>query len=134
MGSLFVSAGPNKGELHRISGAESLVGRDPSCSFQLTDILVSRQHFRVTIDQANPSTSAVIIDLGSVNGTLLNGQRLTVPTRLNDGDTIVIGKTTLHFAARQLSANPKLDMQHIPRQSEKYRQTIAEQPNDLPPQ
>ena len=134
MGSLFVTAGPNKGELHRISGPEALVGRDPSCSFQLTDTLVSRQHFRITIDQSNPSNSAVIIDMGSVNGTLLNGQRLTAPTRLNDGDTISLGKTTLHFAARQLTSNPKLDMQHIPRQSEKYRQTMAEQPRDLPPQ
>ena len=126
MGSLFVTAGPNKGELFPLAAPDAVIGRDPGCSFQLTDSRVSRQHFRIVTDPQSPiSPGPVIIDLGSVNGTLLNGARLAAPTPLKDGDTIALGNSTLRFASRQLAASPEFfSMQHIPKPSESYKQTL----------
>ena len=130
MGSLFVTAGPDKGELFSIAAAEVTVGRDPGCSFQLTDGMVSRQHFRITSDEA--AGLCVITDLGSANGTIVNGQKLGGPHALKDGDTIGLGGTTLRFAARNISRNPGVDrMQHIVKQSERQKGTITDPP--LPP-
>ncbi len=126
MGSLFVTAGPNKGELFPIAIARATVGRDPSCSFQLTDGQISRQHFQLLSEPGSPQAPCTIVDLGSANGTLVNGQRLTGPRPLLDGDTIAIGTTVLRFASRNLSASPGMDnMRHIPRQSEQFRQTVT---------
>ncbi len=131
MGSLFVTNGPNKGQLFRMSAADTLVGRDPVCQFQLTDNLISRQHFRLQFDESQPDSGVTIVDLGSVNGTSVNGTKITAPTKLKDGDDVVIGSTTLHFSARNVKANPAFDNQ-IHRQSEKYMQTGKLNINDLP--
>ncbi len=128
MGSLFVTIGPNKGQLFRLSVAETVVGRDPQCQFQLTDALVSRHHFRLAFDECSADSGVTVSDLESVNGTFVNGVRLTASTKLNDGDDIRIGDTVLHFAARKLVANPALENQ-IHRQSEKYAQTLSLKPD-----
>jgi pSer/pThr/pTyr-binding forkhead associated (FHA) protein len=52
---------------------------------------VSRRHARVSVG----GTDAVIEDLGSRNGTFVNGQRVDVPIKLHDGDVIGIGPVTI---------------------------------------
>jgi pSer/pThr/pTyr-binding forkhead associated (FHA) protein len=136
MGSLFVMSGPDKGELFRIDGGEIIVGRDPECSFQLTDAGVSRRHFRIAPDPSAPAdaTRPLLIDLGSANGTLLNGVKVMSPTPLSDNDVITVGGTSLRFAARALSEAAPFAMQHIPRPSERHRKTLTpNQPLPKPP-
>ena len=54
---------------------------------------MSRHHSRITI----AADGATLEDLGSKNGTTLNGHRVKAPTRLTDGALIVLGTTVLKF-------------------------------------
>ena len=70
----------------------SLVGRDPSaCRITIFDTLISRRHARVQCD----GEQATVEDLGSRNGTRLNGVIISGPHALRDGDRIGIGSYEL---------------------------------------
>lgn len=70
------------------------IGRMADCGVQLNDPNVSRHHAEV-----RPSGEGfTIADLGSTNGTKVNGVRVS-ERALRDGDEILIGATTLHFDA-----------------------------------
>ena len=71
------------------------VGRQSDCTIPLNDQNVSRRHAQIT-----PGRGAyVIADLGSTNGTMLNGTRITGEQRLNDGDILSFGSTYVRFEA-----------------------------------
>jgi pSer/pThr/pTyr-binding forkhead associated (FHA) protein len=63
------------------------IGRDPGASLWIDSSLVSRRHARIVVLDGH----VTIEDLGSRNGTLLNGDRLTAASSLNDGDEIELG-------------------------------------------
>lgn len=71
------------------------IGRHPECDVVLNDQEVSRQHAEVRREDAE----FVIIDLGSLNGTKVNGAGVKSPRPLHDGDTITIGAHTMRFEA-----------------------------------
>jgi len=60
---------------------------------QLQDVMVSRRHMKITQDGGQ----YVIEDLGSTNGTFVNGQRISRPVLLQHGDFIRIGETIFAF-------------------------------------
>jgi DNA-binding winged helix-turn-helix (wHTH) protein len=93
--SFFLVWGPR--ELLLADG-ENLVGRALDASARVESATVSRWHARVVLAAAG----ATIEDLGSKNGTFLNGRRLTGPTPLAERDTIGLGELCLVF--RVLSA------------------------------
>lgn len=66
------------------------LGRSSSCDIPINDTECSRRHAFI-----NPQAGREIwiVDLGSTNGTYLNGRRLARPTQLSDGDRIAIGKS-----------------------------------------
>ena len=66
---------------------EHLIGRDPDTAACIKDPSVSRQHARLRI----VGSEATLQDLGSKNGTLVNGQPITSAVRVADGDEIVVG-------------------------------------------
>jgi DNA-binding SARP family transcriptional activator len=68
-----------------------LIGRSPDCQIVVDDRQASRHHARISCTEQG----YLLEDLGSKNGTYLNGQRLTTPALLVDGDEIGIA-----FAAR----------------------------------
>jgi len=68
------------------------IGRLPDCTVRLTDAQASRHHAEVSVHQGGFR----IVDLGSTNGTLVNGTRITEQV-LHDGDEIRVGATTLRF-------------------------------------
>jgi hypothetical protein len=72
-----------------------LVGRAPGCSFVLTDLTVSRFHAEICAD----ASGWTINDLGSMNGTRVNGWRLTGPGRVRPGDQVGFGNTVFIVAA-----------------------------------
>ncbi len=72
---------------------ELSIGRAEDNDLRLADPKASRHHARVRRE----GTAFVLTDLGSANGTLLNGVRLTTPRPLQHGDRIVIGDTELIF-------------------------------------
>lgn len=66
---------------------EHLIGRDPDTAACIKDPSVSRQHARLRI----AGDDATLQDLGSKNGTLVNGQPITSPSPVSDGDEITFG-------------------------------------------
>jgi pSer/pThr/pTyr-binding forkhead associated (FHA) protein len=78
------------------------IGRGRGCEIQLPDISVSREHARIIHDQ----NGFVVEDLGSTNGTFVNGESVSRQT-LNSGDKIRVGRLHLEFQIREDGALPK---------------------------
>ena len=74
------------------------LGRARECEIQIIDPSVSRAHARVRVS----GTSVTIEDLGSANGTFLNGQRLTpyLPHPLHDNDELQLGRVRIQVSVR----------------------------------
>jgi pSer/pThr/pTyr-binding forkhead associated (FHA) protein len=85
---LIAQTGPLEGQRWLISN-RIIIGRDPSCNIIISDRQVSRQHVRIS-----PTSSGILLeDLGSKNGTHLNGVSLQKSTILQDADNIQIAFT-----------------------------------------
>lgn len=90
---LFLS-GPLQGKLYELGGDRTVVGRGDDVSIPISDTRVSRHHFQILM-QGN---EAILEDLGSTNGTYVNGQRVA-HHNLQNGDKIQIsGSTIMKFA------------------------------------
>lgn len=85
---IVVVEGPNEGRDFEISGATT-VGRDSSAGIVIDDPEASRRHASLSSDDAG----VTVEDLGSTNGTFVNGQRLSAAQTLSDGDKLRIGTT-----------------------------------------
>ncbi len=96
--TLVVTEGPERGRVYSLSEQELTIGRDAACKVRLTDMKVSRQHSRLCLRDDD----CFLADLGSSNGTWVNGQQIK-EQRLGDGDLIGIGNTRLHFRVPQKS-------------------------------
>ncbi|MFZ0385750.1 MAG: DUF3662 and FHA domain-containing protein [Solirubrobacteraceae bacterium] len=77
-----------------IGAGGATMGRSRQCEVMVDDPNVSRQHAEIR----PRGGSWVVTDLGSTNGSRLNGRRLEQPTVLKPGDEIELGTTTLTFA------------------------------------
>jgi hypothetical protein len=71
------------------------VGRLPECTISVNDSNISRRHAEIHAG----ATAYVVNDLGSTNGTMVNGVRITGEHRLADGDIISFGSTHVRFEA-----------------------------------
>jgi predicted component of type VI protein secretion system len=72
---------------------ETLLGRSPYCSIVLSDTRCSREHAAIRVTAAGPT----IQDLGSRNGTRVNGELLTGVKQLVPGDRIDIGSQRIEL-------------------------------------
>lgn len=72
---------------------DHVLGRSKDAAVFVDDVGVSRQHARITIGDQG----ATLEDLGSKNGTMLNGQAIDARMPLADGAVIVLGATALKF-------------------------------------
>ncbi len=79
-------------ELHP---GENVLGRDSDASVVISMKSISRHHARIVVS----GDILMLEDLGSKNGTRLNGRRLDAPAKLADGDEIRLGSVTLVFRA-----------------------------------
>jgi FhaA, N-terminal domain/FHA domain len=76
----------------QLAEAVARIGRMPDCAVSLSDPQVSRHHAEVRPDH----DGFRVVDLGSMNGTLVNGVRISEHV-LRDGDEITIGATTIRY-------------------------------------
>lgn len=91
--ALVVRAGGGRaGEVFRLEGERTLIGRSPECDVFLDDVTVSRRHAVVL----GGGDGFRIEDQGSLNGTFLNRRRIDAAT-LENGDELQIGKYRLTF-------------------------------------
>ncbi len=92
---LVVMAGPLIGASFVLAGAETVVGRSPDCSIQLGTPGVSRRHCKLTTIKSR----IYIEDMGSANGTIVNGRGLQPLFRqeLQHGDRIKVLDSEFFF-------------------------------------
>ena len=76
-----------------LSDGANIVGRGPECTVRIDDGSVSRPHARIIVTGMN----ATIEDLGSKNGTSVNGDKVGQPVALEDGAQIRIGSVTVTY-------------------------------------
>jgi pSer/pThr/pTyr-binding forkhead associated (FHA) protein len=83
--------GQQTGETAELAPGLVMIGRGADCQLVLDDDYVSTRHARVVAGESG----LYIEDLGSTNGTYVNGTRITAPTAISLSDTLRIGKTIL---------------------------------------
>ncbi len=90
---LVCTAGPRAGEEFPLTDGEVVVGRATDATISIPDTSVSRKH--VLLQKVADGWAAS--DMGSGNGTLVNGEPIAEETVLRNGDIITIGDTELSF-------------------------------------
>lgn len=91
--ALVIRQGQQAGMSFPLVGNQILIGREEGLDISLQDPEASRRHARISWQAGQ----FVIEDLGSTNGTFVNGVQLTTPQILNAGDSVGIGQTALVF-------------------------------------
>ncbi|MEZ4360337.1 MAG: GGDEF domain-containing protein [Kofleriaceae bacterium] len=88
---LVVITGAGVGTMHRLPDHDAIIGRAQRAEIRLLDDGVSREHARIRADAGK----VIIEDLGSRNGTFVNGRKLERTLTLFDGDKVQIGRTSV---------------------------------------
>lgn len=107
--TITVLAGPEQGQVFKIARPTTTLGRSNTCEVVISDPLVSRQHCQILLGMGGIN----LRDLGSTNGSFLNGVRVT-ESPLRNQDVISLGGTRLRFAVEVSkdtldSKTPKID-------------------------
>ncbi|MEN3358500.1 MAG: hypothetical protein V7637_2482 [Mycobacteriales bacterium] len=89
MNAVMVS---NDGRQYALAIGSTIIGRGEQAQLRLADVGISRRHARLDFD----GTRVVLTDLGSTNGSVVNGQRISA-VALQPGDVIQFGTTSLTY-------------------------------------
>ena len=92
-GVLVVTRGPNTGSEFTLEHVITTVGRHPDSDIFLDDVTVSRRHVEIE----RTTNGSVVRDVGSLNGTYLNQQRIDGDAPMTNGDELQVGKFKLVF-------------------------------------
>lgn len=92
MATVTVIFGGKEERTYNLDRPRMVVGREPQCEIAIDNLGISRQHCALM----NKGDAFVVQDLGSANGTFVNGKKV-VEHYLNDGDEIFLGKYVLKF-------------------------------------
>ena len=90
-GTIRITDGPLAGQTLMLSGAPVTFGRAPDNTIIINDDFASSHHARISAKNG----AWMLEDLGSTNGTIVDGSRMTGPIQLAIGTRITIGHTTL---------------------------------------
>ena len=93
MAILHVTTGDYAGKTYQLTANQMVVGRYAFCDIVFDDHSISREHAQFIRD----SDSYFVEDLGSLNGTYVNGERIRGRVQLRDGDHIRLFKIELNF-------------------------------------
>ncbi len=91
-GLLVMRSGERSGERFALTAERLEIGRNPECSVCLDDVTVSRRHAEIR----SHDNHSVVTDLGSLNGTYVNQERVEEVV-LQNGDELQIGKFRMVF-------------------------------------
>lgn len=94
---LIVRRGPDTGARFLLDSDLSTAGRHPNCDIFLDDVTVSRRH----AEFRRSGTHFEVVDLGSMNGTYYEGERVDAHA-LKDADEVQVGKYHLTFYASRI--------------------------------
>ena len=101
MPSLFVYQGQDQGALFDMEEGKLGIGRDASNQIQVHDTEVSRRHAEIH----NDGTLCVVVDLGSSNGTFINGERLFDAAELKSDDVVQFADLALRVMISSLKSD-----------------------------
>ena len=87
------------GDDYPLTSAITILGRDDEADIILDDPGISRRHTELRVSIDGPGFITVIRDLGSTNGTFINGERVD-HEHLEDGDQITVGRTSMTYRVR----------------------------------
>jgi len=104
MPSLVFLAGPIAGRRYKLADGEYIIGRRSDCQIFVPDMRVSRQHARLWQD----GDTWQIEDLGSNNGTFVNGNKVQSATPVRHDDEILIANNRIRVEARDTTPEPKI--------------------------
>jgi serine phosphatase RsbU (regulator of sigma subunit) len=107
MASLIVLQGPKPGQRFSLTEDHTVIGRQPDAQIYLDSLAVSRHHARIDHEDG----AYFVEDIGSSNGTWLNGSRLSRRATLTVEDHLQIGPYVL--ALRQEEADSAADTDHV---------------------
>ncbi|RLS57901.1 MAG: FHA domain-containing protein [Planctomycetota bacterium] len=97
---LHVLTGKSKGKRVKLNEGESIIGRDESAQIRLATSEISRQHCLLM-----PTADGVLVrDLGSRNGTFINGHPIAEETLLKPGDHLSVGPMTFELEGGESSS------------------------------
>lgn len=126
MPTLTMKSGLLKGQTFDFE-RNSVIGRGATVDLSLADPGVSRRHASLNRHEGG----WVVRDLGSANGTMVNGWRVTEPVRLQNGDVIGVGAVLAEFREREVPA------EQAPAPAVQYRDAqpavLISLPGDRPP-
>ena len=97
MAVLLVKSGKHFGKVIQLSEAPLRIGRDQSAEIRIPSTEVSRLHCEIVMQE----TSLLVKDLGSKNGTLINGTPVFNEILLEEGDYIQVGPMTFEFLLKK---------------------------------
>jgi diguanylate cyclase (GGDEF)-like protein len=88
---LIVIRGLNVGEMYKLARGDLVIGRGQGADVEILDDGISRRHASVAVG----ADGVLLADLGTRNGTFVNGQKLERPVALADGDKIQLSSSTI---------------------------------------
>jgi len=100
--ALSIQGGSQAGTTFPLSEKLVIIGREPDVDIPLDDEESSRRHAQVSWEVGQ----FILADLGSTNGTFVNGSQITAPHMLRPDDQIMVGKTTLVFQVTEAPVAP----------------------------
>ncbi len=103
MPSLVFLAGPIAGRRYKLGEGEYVIGRRSDCQIFVPDMRVSRQHARLWKD----GDGWMLEDLGSNNGTYINGTRVQGSSPVKHEDEILIANNRIRVEARDSTPDPQ---------------------------
>ena len=124
---VLVADGTERGLRVPLGTAALRIGRRAPCELVLNDAEVSSQHCDLRL--AAGGLDAIVSDLGSTNGSYLDGQRITRPTRWPPGAALQVGRHVLkheHRPQREVQRSAELDRDL--RQASRYLQSLLPLP------
>lgn len=126
---LEIVEGDEAGRQATLTGAVE-IGRDASTALPLEDEQVSRRHARVSVQ----GDLGLVEDLGSTNGTYVNGQPIEGPRALRPGDRIRVGLTVLELRTAQDVQRQPSAVLPVPQVTRLSREVLEPMPQEeLPP-
>jgi len=123
----FISGKYEGGEFPLFKNRELLIGRSQDMDICLVEDMVSRKHAKI----ATTGGQVVIQDLGSTNGTFVNGEKVR-KNRLKEGDRILVGTSILKLVASDDTTGEAEDLQEVAKRRPKRSEGISGSIEDVP--
>ncbi len=127
MASIVLTGGYDKGSSFKLNEGKNIIGRSPDANIRLKDPWISRNHAEIIIENGK----YYLEDLASVNGTYLNGQRIS-RCEIKHRDNIFFGKTPAIFLESELAETDEESAQDLLKSKETTLRNIKDFQREAP--